>query len=70
MIVLEALLVLIQFQPSEIPTEVGRPGQRRLWGKSKRFREGNAKRGGLLGGNKFMIQLRTSQWSVSTRVAL
>lgn len=63
-------MVLVQFEPPDIPPEVGRPGQRRLQGKSKRFREGNAKRGGLLGGNKFMIQLRTSQWSVSTRVAL
>lgn len=69
-----ALLVLTELWPPELPTEqppeVGRPGQRRLQGKSKRFREKNARRGGLLGGTRFMIQLRTSQWPVSIRVAL
>ena len=33
-------------------------------GKRKHFREGNAKRGGLLGGKTFIMWLRTSQWSV------
>lgn len=39
-------------------------GQEKIWGKRKRFREGNAKRGGLLGGKTFIMWLRTSQWSV------
>lgn len=60
----EALLVLLQFQSSEIPPEVGRRRPRRFGGKGKCFRERDAKRGGLLGGKTFIIWLRTSQWFV------